>query len=57
MGGTAARGQLRKLTFLYYRFYGRLCGRFSGVSDGEIGRKLAENVQRNARETASTMTE
>ena len=27
-----------------------------GVSEGEIGRKSVENVQRNARETASTMT-
>ena len=31
--------------------------RSARVSEGEIVRKSAENVQRNARETASTMTE
>ena len=29
---------------------------YSGVSEGEISRKSAKNVQRNARGTASTMT-
>ena len=37
-------------------FLERFCGRFSSVSEGKIGRKSVENVQRNARETASTMT-
>jgi hypothetical protein len=30
---------------------------FSGVSEGKIGRKSAQNVQRNAREMASTISE
>jgi hypothetical protein len=34
-----------------------LCAFVSCVSEGVFGRKLAENVQRNARETPSTMTE
>jgi hypothetical protein len=37
-------------------FLWAFCGHSSSVSAGEIGRKSAENVQRNARETASTLT-